>query len=339
MTHQSATTTFQAASSTSFAQAWRVTRYGGPEVLEPTSFAVPTPPKGEVLIKIHASAVTRADGMMRAGTPKFARLFLGLGKPKQDRIGTGISGVVQAVGTDVTQFKVGDEIFGETGLRFGGNASHICLPEDYMLVHKSAQLSHAEAAGMCDGPLTSFNFLSQLAQIRPNDKVLILGASGSLGTAAVQIAAALGAQVTGTCSTRNTGLVASLGAHHVIDYTDTDFTRDTRQYDVIYDTLGVSNFDDCKPVLTRTGRYLSPVLGLGLLCAMLRSIFTRKKAQFSATGMLPVKELRPMMAQILDLVAQEKLRPVMDRSWPLSDLPEAHSYVETGRKRGNVTVS
>ena len=319
--------------------AWSVQRYGAPENIVAVSRPMPDPGRNDVLIKIHASAATRADGMMRAGVPRFARAFLGFRRPRKDLVGTCLSGEVVAAGPDVSRFSVGDQIFGEAGLNFGANASHICLDENGVLMPKPTSLSHEEAAVMCDGPLTSLNFLREVAELRAGEKVLIIGASGSLGSAAVQVAVAMGAEVSGTCSTRNTGLVASLGAAHVIDYTQEDFTAAAVRYDVIYDTLGVSSFARAKPALSRTGRYVCPVLGLDLLWAVLRtSLVGRRKARFAATGLLKPELLRPMLDQLLGMFEDGKLATVMDRTYPLDHLVEAHEYVETGHKRGNVVV-
>lgn len=319
--------------------AWSVQRYGAPGILAPVSRPMPIPGQDEVLVRIRASAVSRADGMMRAGTPRFARLFLGLGRPRHDLIGTCLSGEVVAVGDRVTRFAVSDAVFGEAGLSFGANASHICLSENAVLMPKPASLSHEEAAVMCDGPLTSLNFLREVAGLRAGQKILILGASGSLGSAAVQIAAAMGAEITATCSARNAGMVTALGAGRVIDYTREDFTAGAERYDVIYDTIGVSSFAAAKHSLTGSGRYVCPVLGLGLLGAMARTaIAGTRKARFSATGMLKPDVLRRMLGTLIELAGDGKLAPVIDRVYPLADLIEAHEHVETGHKRGNVVV-
>lgn len=319
--------------------AWSVTRYGGPDILAPVSRAMPTPSATEVLIRIHASAVTRADGMMRAGEPRFARPFLGWGKPRHDLIGTCLSGEVIATGPAVSRFAIGDQVYGMAGLSFGANASHICMEEAGVLMHKPEALSHEEAAAMGDGAVTSYNFLHEIAQLKAGEKVLILGAAGSLGTAAVQIAAAMGAEVSGTCSARNAGMVAALGATRVIDYTVKDFTTAPERYDVIYDTLGVSSFAKTKRVLTRRGRYVCPVLSGALLCAAMRSaLIGTRKARFAATGMLKPEVQRTMHHALIEMVAADKFAPVMDRTYPFDALAEAHRYVETGHKRGNVVV-
>lgn len=319
--------------------AWSIRRYGAAETLAPVTRQLAAPKAGEVLIAVRASAVTRADGMMRSGTPRWTRPFLGLRRPRNDLVGTCFSGEVIATGPGAGRFAVGDQVFGEAGLSFGANASHICVAEDAVIMPKPAALTHEEAAVMCDGPLTSLNFLREIAALRPGEKVLILGASGSLGSAAVQIAAAMGADVTGTCSTRNTGLVAELGANEVIDYTATDPLRGDRRYDVIYDTLGITRFGKARRALTKHGRYVCPVLSFGLLGAMLRSaVIGRRKARFSATGMLKPEALRPMLSELFEMVDNGRLAPVMDRTYPFDSLIEAHRYMDGGHKRGNVVV-
>ncbi|PXW72803.1 NADPH:quinone reductase-like Zn-dependent oxidoreductase [Loktanella sp. PT4BL] len=319
--------------------AWDVTRYGGPDVLKPVSRPAPQPTAGQVLIRIRASAVSRADGLMRAGQPKFARLFLGLKRPRAGLSGTCFSGEIIAVGDEVTKYRVGDAVFGEAGLQFGANATHICLDQNGSLLKKPDTVSHEEAATLFDGAMTSWHFLTRIAGVQPGQKVLILGGSGSLGTAAVQFAKALGAQVTASASGRNADLLRSLGADHVVDYKAQDpLTRGTT-YDVIFDTLGVASFGAAKAALTKDGTYMCPVLGLALLRDMiLTGLFGHKKARFAAAGMSKPAVHRAELAEILALMAKNAFAPVMDRTYPLADLVEAHRYVETGRKRGNVVV-
>lgn len=226
---------------TSF-NAWSVRTYGGPEVLAPVLRETPVPTEGQILIRIRASAVTRADGMMRAGQPKFARLFLGLSRPRAKLSGTCFSGDVIAVGTGVTRFRPGDAVFGEAGLQFGANASHICLEGSGSIVAKPDTLTHEEAAVTCDGAMTSWHFLTVVAPVKPGDRVLILGGAGSLGTAAIQIAKALGGGVTATASARNGDLLQRLGADRMIDYTTEEALRTGSEYDIVFDTLGVASF-------------------------------------------------------------------------------------------------
>lgn len=320
-------------------EAWNVRSYGGPEVLAPVSLDMPVPLQEQVLIRIRASAVTRADGMMRAGQPKFARLFLGLFRPRAGLSGTCFSGDVVAVGEGVTRFKPGDAVFGEAGLQFGANASHICVDADGSLVAKPKTLTYEEAAVMCDGAMTSWHFLTQVAPVKPGDRVLILGGAGSLGTAAIQIAKAHGARVTATASARNTDLLTSLGADRMVDYTTEDALPRGSNYDIVFDTLGVSNFRAAKPALADGGQYTCPVLGLRLLRDMIISRwFGAKRASFAAAGMAKPETHRAHLAHLLDLIADNRFAPVMDRTYPFTDLVEAHQYVATGHKRGNVVV-
>lgn len=319
--------------------AWHIPRYGRPDILTPVTRPLAEPGPSEVLIRIHASAVTRADGMMRKGEPLFARPFLGLRGPRNGLSGTGLSGEVIVVGDKVSRLAPGDMVFGEAGMRFGANASHICLDEDGVLMPKPEALSHEDAAVLCDGVLTSWHYLCNLGQVQSGDRVLILGGAGSLGSAAVQIAAALGAEVTATSSARNTDLVGSLGATCVIDYNSEEALQLGAGYDVIFDTIGVTSFSAAKPALAEAGRYLCPVLTLGRLPAILLSrLMGRKRALFAAVGLEKPRRLRAMLSEILTQIDQGRLAPVMDRIYPLADLIEAHTYVETGRKRGNVVV-
>ncbi len=317
------------------------TGYGSPSVLQLQEVTKPAPKEHEVLIRIYAASVTAADGMMRRGKPYFGRLFTGLTKPKHAVPGTGFAGVIEAVGKDVTLFKEGDTVFGETALGFGTHAENVCVPENGLIATKPDKITHQEAATICDGALTSMNFLKELAKIQPGQKVLINGASGSLGTAAVQLARYFGAEVTGVCSTPNVALVKSLGANTVIDYTKEDFTKSGQTYDVIYDTVGKSSFSRCKGSLTEKGVYVSPVLGLRLLFQMMWTSLTSrgKKAKFSATGLRPVSELGALLHELIEIIEAGKLKLVIDRQYPLAQIAEAHAYVDRGHKRGNVVVT
>ena len=319
--------------------AWNVSRYGAPDVLTPVSRAVTPPTSDQVLIRIRASAVSRADGLMRAGKPRFARLFLGLKRPRAGLAGTCFSGDIVAVGKAVTQFQVGDAVFGEAGLQFGANASHICINEGGSLLKKPHPVPYEEAATLFDGAMTSWHFLTRVAQLQQGEHVLILGGSGSLGSAAIQFAKALGAKVTTSASTRNADLLRALGADHVVDYTTEDPMRHSATYDVVFDTLGISSFGAAKPALRKSGRYVCPVLGLTLLRDMILSgLFGRKTAKFAAAGMSAPDVHREELTEILALMGKSQFSPLMDRTYPLTDLVEAHRYVETGRKRGNVVV-
>lgn len=314
-------------------------RYGSPEVLQVEKLEKPVPKAGEVLVKVHAASVTAADSMMRTGTPFYGRLFLGLLRPKNPIPGTGFSGEIEALGKDVKRFKKGDEVFGEVIFGRGTSAEYVCVPEDGVITTKPGNLSHEGAAPVCDGAVTSMNFLRNMAQVQSGQQVLVNGASGSLGTAAIQLAKHFGAEVSGVCSRGNTAMVKSLGADHVIDYAEVDFTRTGQTYDVIYDSVGRSSFSRCRKALSPRGVYLSPVLSLPLLLQMLwTSKFSRKKAKFSATGIRPTAELRVLLEDVKALIEAGKLRSVIDRRYRLEEIVEAHRYVETGRKKGNVVV-
>ena len=314
-------------------------RYGPANVVTLTERPVPTPKPGEVLVRVHVSAVTRADTMIREGTPRFGRLFLGLRGPKVTAMGTQFAGEIIKAGSEVTNFSKGDRVFGETGLNFGAHAEYAVVEAKGVIAKIPAGMTDHEAAALCDGPLTDMNFLRNLADLQPGQHILINGAAGSLGSAAVQLARSFGAEVTGVCSTRNVAFVKSLGADHVIDYNREDFTKRRGTYDVIYDTVGKSSFKTARPALTPEGQFISPVLSLRLLGQMLfGNCFRKQKAKFSASGMLPPEQLMPLVTELTDRIALGHLKMVVDRKFPLSRIGEAHAYVDTGHKRGNVII-
>ncbi|TNE53076.1 MAG: NAD(P)-dependent alcohol dehydrogenase, partial [Bacteroidetes bacterium] len=286
--------------------------------------------------------VTTADTMMRRAEPFISRFFLGLSKPKHPVTGTGFAGIIEATGAAVTQFKTGDTVFGETGISFGANAEYVCMPEDGVLMHQPVGMQHTEGAAFCDGPLTALNFLRNLGKIEAGQTVLINGAAGSIGTAAVQLAKYFGAHVTGVCSAANVELVKSLGADRVIDYTQTDFTQTGATYDIIFDTVGKSSFSRCANVLNPAGIYLSPVMNLPLFARMAwHSIAGRadgKKALFSATGLLDPSGLRTLLRELTGIYAAGRMQIVVDKRFPLEQAVTAHQYVDTGHKKGNVIL-
>ena len=221
----------------------------------------------------------------------------------------------------------------------GTYAEYVTVSEDGIVAHLPENLSFEEAAGMCDGGITSLNFLCNLGNIQEGQKVLINGASGSLGTAAVQIAKHFGAEVTGVCSSKNLNMVSQLGADHVIDYTVDDFTANSNTYDIIYDTVGARSFSECRNALTECGAYISPVLGMPLLGDMMvSSIFGKKKAKFSATGALPAKESKRLLQLLLEIIKVGNLKGILDSSYPLEHLADAHEYIDKGHKKGNVVI-
>jgi NADPH:quinone reductase-like Zn-dependent oxidoreductase len=316
------------------------TKYGSPDVLELKEVAKPVPGDNEVLIRVLAASVTAADSMIRTGTPYYGRLFIGLVKPNKPIPGTGFAGVVEAVGKEVKLFKNGESVFGETGLGFSANAEYVCLPQDGVLAKLPTSMTYEEAAPVCDGALTSLNFLKDVGKIQRGQRVLINGASGSLGSSAVQIAKYFGAHVTGVCSTANLDMVKSLGADKVIDYTKEDFTRASQAYDIIFDTVGKNSFSRCKDSLKDNGVYLSPVLGLSLLLQMIwTSKLGSRKAKFSASGLRPASELRVLLDELKEPIEAGKIKSVIDRCYELEQTAEAHRYVDTGHKRGNVVIT
>jgi len=317
------------------------TEYGSPDVLHLSDVAIPTPAPGEVLIKVHAATVTTGDVNARGFTfvPKgygpLPRLMLGVRSPKKRVLGTEVAGEVVAVGDGVKRFKVGDQLFGIGSETFGAYAEYVCRREEGALAKKPSNLSYEEAAAIPFGAGTALYFLRDKAAIQPGQKVLIIGASGGVGTYAVQLASHFGAEVTGVCSFRNLELVKSLGADHVIDYTKEDFTQSEEKYDVIFDTVGKSSFSKCKHNLTRSGVYLSGPNGPG---AFLQMAWTSIVGSRKAMAGTPAEE-KESLAFLKELAEAEKIRPVIDRRYALALTAEAHRYVDEGHKRGNVVIN
>lgn len=317
------------------------TKYGSPEVLQLQEVEKPTPKDDEILVKIHAATVTAGDVRMRKFDVPLsfwlpARLALGITKPKHKIPGMECAGEVEAVGKNVKQYKKGDQIFAATGMNFGSYAEYLCLSgevKDRVLAKKSSQLTFEEAAAIPIGGRTALYFLRE-ANIQPGQKVLINGASGSVGTFAVQLAKYFGTEVTAVCSSKNTELVKSLGADTVIDYTQEDFTKNGVIYDVIFDTVGKASFKDCLRSLHEDGAYLNAVSSPGIALRMrLASINNRQKM----VGGGPPKDPDDLL-WLQELVENGKITPVIDRCYPLEQIVEAHKFVETGHKKGNVVI-
>lgn len=320
-------------------QAIEYAQYGAPEVLHLKEVTKPSPKSNEVLIRVYATTVTAADLMMRTGKPFIGRLYTGLKGPKRTILGFEFAGEVVETGNAVTLFKTGDKVFGGT-TTLGCYAEYVCVSENDVLTTMPDNISYEEAAPVNGSAITVMNFLKGLGKIQKNQKVLINGASGGLGTYAVQIAKHFGAEVTGVCSTNNVALVKSLGADNVIDYTKEDFTKNGEQYDIIFDTVGKSSFSACKNSLTKNGLYLSAVLNFRLFLQMIRtSIFGGKKAKSSATGMLAVQERLNYFMELKELLRTAKIKTVIDKAYPLAQVAAAHAYVERGHKKGSVVIS
>jgi NADPH:quinone reductase-like Zn-dependent oxidoreductase len=315
------------------------TKYGPPEVLQLQEVEKPVPKENEVLIKIHATTVTAVDCTFRQGSPFIGRFFSGLTRPKNPIPGTEFAGEVEAVGADVKRFKEGDQVFG-TSTGNGAHAEYMCLPEEgATLAIKPVNMTYEEAA-VIDGSLTALPFLRDKGNIQSGQEVLIYGASGSVGTAAVQLAKYYGAEVTGVCSTANLELVKSLGADKVIDYTQEDFTKSGQTYDIIFDAVGKTSFSRCKGSLKQTGIFLEAALTPAILPQMLwTSKIGSKKAMIAFTGLMPACERTKNLVFLKELIEAGEIKAVIDRTYPLEQIAEAHRYVETGHKKGNVVIT
>lgn len=316
-----------------------VTKYGSPDVIQIRDVEQPTPKHNEVLIKVQATTVTATECILRQGKPFISRLFMGLTKPKLNVFGEEFAGEVVAIGRNVNRFKVGDAVFGSTGSQFGANAEYICLNETAELVINPSNISFEEAAASVDGVLTALPFLRDKGNIQSGQRVLIYGASGSIGTAAVQLAKYFGAEVTGVCSGSNLELVKSIGADKVLDYTKEKIFTRSEKYHIIFDTVGKASFSKCKSALATNGIFLEAGIKLGLFPqVLLTSIVGNKKAKFYATGLRPPNEKLSDLHFLKELFEKGKYKAVIDRRYPLDQIAEAHRYVDLGHKKGNVVV-
>ncbi len=308
--------------------------YGPPEVLRLEDVERPVPEDDEVLVKIHATTVNRSDCGWRAAEPFFIRWFTGLRRPKQRILGSELAGEVEAVGAAVSKFAVGDHVFGLKG--FGANAEYICVKESGRLDHKPAGMSFEEAASVCDGAILALTSLSR-ADLQPGQRILIYGASGSIGTAAVQLAKHFDAHVTAVCNTKNVELLRSLGADEVVDYLQEDFTRNGETYDVIFDAVGKHSFRRCRGSLKPGGIFLETDLGF-MWHVPLLILLTRWIGDKKLTMAMPRYKQEDVVF-LKELIEAGKYQAVIDRCYPLEDVVEATRYVETGQKTGNVVLT
>jgi NADPH:quinone reductase-like Zn-dependent oxidoreductase len=316
------------------------TQYGSPDVLQLQQVNKPIPRDNEVLVKVHVATATATALGARTGKPVIARLSSGLAKPKNCILGVEFAGEIAAIGKDVTAFSVGDPVFGMTGATTpGAYAEFKYLPEDGAMLPKPDNISYDDAAAIVEGGLTAINFLHNKANIQQGQKVLIYGASGSVGTASIQVAKYFGADVTAVCSSANFELVKSIGADSVIDYRKDDFTKNGQQYDIIFDTVGKRSFGDCKGSLTPNGIFMDSGNAATILPMLWTSVFGRKKAILTATYVRPASEIKKDLEILKELIQTGKIQAVIDRRYPLEQTAEAHRFVETERKKGNVVIT
>jgi NADPH:quinone reductase-like Zn-dependent oxidoreductase len=316
------------------------TRYGPPDVLEIEDVEKPVPKDNEVLVRIHATTVCAADWRMRKADPFIMRFMNGLWRPRKFHIlGVEFAGTVEAVGKAVTRFREGDQVFGSTGFKFGAHAEYACLPEDASVAIKPVNMTFDEAAAVLFGGRSALHFLRK-AKIQAGQKVLVYGASGSVGVFAVQLAKHFGAHVTGVCSTANLDLVKSLGADEVVDYTREDFSRAGRVYDIVLDTVGKSGFSRSLKSLKRGGSYVQ-VGGSGRLASILGGALRGMWVSVTGTARVISGVARVAagdQAFLKGLIEAGKLRTVIDRRYSLDDIAEAHRHAEAGHKKGHVVV-
>ena len=312
-------------------------KYGSPDVLELLDLEKPIPKANEVLIRVYATTVTAADCMMRRGDTFLSRILLGLTKPKKKYqiLGTEFSGKIEAVGNNVKKFRTNDEVYAFRGFGTGCYAQYKCMNENGSLAKKPGNMKYFEAASLVDGATTALFFLKEKANVQKGQKVLINGASGSIGTFAVQLAKYFGAEVTGVCSSKNIELVKSLGADKVVDYTKEDFTKADEPYDILFDTVGKSSFSHCRKVLKSNGKYVVTVMTLKHVLQSFLTKFGNKKKVIFGMSVNKTEALN----FIRTLVEEGKLRTITDRQYPLEELREAHAYVEKGHKQGNVVIN
>ena len=309
------------------------TNYGTPDVLQLQEIQKPTPKDNEILIKIHATSVSSGDCRLRKPDPTAVKLFFGLTKPRIKILGAALAGEVEEIGKNVKLFKKGDLVFGSAGMGMGTYAEYKCLPENAVLTIKPNTMTFEEAAAIPFAGLTAIDFIKKV-KIQPGQKVLIYGASSAVGTYTVQLAKYFGAEVTAVCSTANLELVKSIGADTVIDYTKEDFTKNGETYDMIFEIVNKIPLSSYKNSVKENG---SLILVAALLSEMLSGLWlslTSKKKVF--TGM--ISETTENLNFLKELFEKGKLKPVVDKRYPLEQMAEAHSYVEHGHKKGNVVI-
>ncbi len=311
-------------------------KYGSPEVLQLKEVEQPVPRDNEVLIKIYATSVNRTDCATIRAIPFISRFFTGLFNPKKPVPGTEFAGEIEAVGKNVSSYKAGDKVFGFNESGFGAHAQYMTIKEDAALTAIPKNITYEQAAVSTEGAYYAYNFINKV-NLESGQKVLVNGATGAIGSAAVQFLKYLGVNVTAVCNTKNIELVKSLGAGRVIDYTKEDFTEEDKNYNFIFDTVGKSSFAKCKPLLQPGGVYISSELGYmaqNIFLAFLKPVIGSKKVIFPMPA-----DCRGSLFFIKDLIEKEKFKAVIDRKYPLEQIVEAYKYVEKGQKIGNVVIT
>ena len=318
------------------------TRYGPPEVLKLQEVAKPEPKDNEILVRVRATTANRTDCANLTAKPFIMRFSLGLFKPRKTIMGTEFSGVVESVGQAVTSFKAGDNVFGFDDGGLGAYAEYLVISEDKGLTTMPENSSFEEAAASIEGAHYAYNFINKV-DLKKGNKVLINGASGGIGSAALQLCKYFGAEITAVCNTKNIALMKSLGASKVIDYTTTDFTKDDEQYEFVFDTVGKSSFGKCKRLLKPGGVYISSELGWmvqNLFFALVTALFGSMPGQQGKKVKFPYPpNIRRSVLLIKKLMAEGKFKPVIDRSYPFEQIAEAFTYVLKGQKTGNVVIT
>ncbi|MPR32671.1 NAD(P)-dependent alcohol dehydrogenase [Salmonirosea aquatica] len=312
------------------------TQYGPPEVLSVREVEKPAPNENEVLVRVYATTVNRTDCANLTAQPFIMRFINGLTKPRQPIPGTDFAGEIEAIGGNVQSFKVGDKVwgFGDYGIK--SQAEYLCFPEGKAIARFPDNLTYEQAAASLEGAHYAYHFINKV-KLNPSQKVLVNGATGAIGSALLQFLKYHGLYVTAVCNTKNIGLIKSLGADKIIDYTRQDFTTDDEKYDFIFDAVGKSTFGRCKPLLKAKGTYISSELGPGsqnVFLALWGLWASGKKVIFPIPS-----DIRGSMAFIRDLIEKGKFRPVIDRTYPLEEIAEAYRFVLTGQKTGNVVIT
>jgi NADPH:quinone reductase-like Zn-dependent oxidoreductase len=311
------------------------TQYGPPEVIHFADIPKPQPKPNEVLVKIIATTVNRTDTGFRKAEYFIIRFFAGFFKPKNQILGTEFSGIIESIGSDVKTFKIGDQVFGLNTYKFGTHAEYVCIKENGSIAIKPSNLSFEEAAAVCDGLMLAINYVRKI-DFSTKPKILINGASGSIGSAAVQLCHYYGAQITAVCGTKNLELIKSLGADEVIDYMKTDFTQNGQLYDVVLDAVGKSSFFKCKKILKPKGVYYSTELGYlsqNVFLALVSPLSKGKKVGFP----IPTDNQKDIL-EFKQIIEEGNYRAVIDNVYPFDQIVEATKYVETGQKTGNVVI-